>query len=78
MGFSYKNVTGGLHANNGNKLEKIKKIYAEIMWPLIESRQTLIYFDELSCCVRDSNPDNPVVITVVIAASVHGVLYFHL
>jgi hypothetical protein len=28
--------------------------------------------------VRGSDPDNPIVITVVIAASEHGVLYFHL
>lgn len=78
MGYSYKNISGGIYTNNGSKLEKIKKIYAEIIWPLIESNQTLIYLDEMSCCVRGSDPDHPAVVSVMIAASELGILYLQI
>jgi hypothetical protein len=48
------------------------------MLPLIEKNETLIFADELSCCFF-SGPDNQnSIISVLLACTIHGVLFFHI
>ena len=48
------------------------------MKKLIERNETLIYVDEMSCCTNEIEGDKPKTISVLIACTIHGVLFCHL
>lgn len=77
MGYSYKNVAHTSVMTKA-KLESVRGTYAEIMKPLLLRKETLIYIDELSCCFREPNQAEETVISILIACTIYGVLYFHL
>jgi hypothetical protein len=77
MGYSYKNVAHTPITNKA-KLESVRETYAEIMRPLLVRKETLIYIDEMSCCFRESNKEEETAISILIACTIYGVLYFHL
>ena len=56
MGYSYKNVTKSKsNLNEENRFLKIRKMYSEVMKPLIDRGETLIFIDEMSCCINEEN-----------------------
>ena len=77
MGYSYKNVSHG-NSNNETKFLKMRKTYAEIMKPLIERNETFIYIDEMSCCEKEVEGREPRTVSILIACTIYGVLYFHI
>lgn len=77
MGYSYRNI-GYSNDLSRAKLVQVRKLYAEIMKPLIERRETLIYLDEMSCCFREGKEGPQMTVSIVVACTIYGVLYFHL
>jgi hypothetical protein len=78
MGYSYKNVSQGSDYKDDAKFNKIRKTYAEIMCPLFERDEKLIYFDEMSCYTGEEEEGKPKVISIMVACTSQGVLFTHM
>ena len=48
------------------------------MLPLIEKNETLIFADELSCCFSNGPDNQNNIVSVLLACTIHGVLFFHI
>ena len=46
------------------------------MKPLIENNETLIYIDEMSCCMESQ--DGPKIISILVACSIFGLMYYNI
>ena len=79
MGYSYKNVSKPqVSSQLESKYDQLKKIYANIIWPLVQANETFIFIDELCCSFVPAYGHVFEAITILIACTAHGVLYFHI